>query len=250
MTRNFNYLKTNFLFALFLSLIASVKAQDLRIKHIDLENENVILYYDLVDTTRGRLYAINVYSSRDNYISPLQHLKGDFGIEVQPGSNRKIEVNIKEEYGPTFDGKLAFEIRAKVYIPFITMEGFNASRKFKKGKVYEIHWTGGRPQNILNFDLYRGENKINSFYNIPNAGKYNLIFPKDTKPGRNYKFRVSDSKNKDEVVNTAPFTITRKVPLVFIIAPAAAVGGALYFVFKPKPACQGCLVDFPNAPIN
>ncbi|MEJ0029062.1 MAG: hypothetical protein WDO15_01235 [Bacteroidota bacterium] len=57
-------------------------AQDVSIKRIELESTNVLIYYDLADTTRGHLYSINLYSSRDNFINPLTKLRGDFGIEV------------------------------------------------------------------------------------------------------------------------------------------------------------------------
>jgi hypothetical protein len=234
----------------FYVFVLSSWAQDISIKRVELESEKVLIYYQLSDTTRGRRYSVNLYSSRDNYISPLQKLKGDAGIEIQPGSDRKIEINVKEEFGATFEGKVAFELRAKIYIPFIRLDGFNDYKKFKRGKPYEIEWSGGRPQNILNFELYKGDNKITTFGNIPNAGKYNLLFAKDIKPGKDYKFRISDSKNKDEIVNTGTFTITRKVPLYLYAIPAAGVGGALYFILKPKPECVGCLPEFLGAPNN
>ena len=238
------------LFVFFMAFNAESNAQDILIKRVELENEKVYLFYQLKDTTRGRNYTVNLYSSRDNFINPFQKLRGDAGLEVVPGDERKIEVNIKEEFGEGFEGKVAFELRAKVYIPFIRLDGFNDYKKFKRGKPYEIHWSGGRPQNVLNFELYRGENKITAFTNIANAGKYNLVFSPDTKPGSNYRFRISDSKNRDEVVNTGTFTIARKVPLLLKVVPAVAVGSVLYFALKPKPACEGCLVDFPGVPNN
>ncbi len=235
------------LFVLTMPSIAAI-AQDIVIKRMELENEKVFLFYELKDTARSRYYTVNLYSSRDNYINPLQKISGDFGLEIPPGDSRKIEINIKEEFGASFEGKVAFELRAKVYIPFIRLDKLN--EKFKRGKPYEIHWSGGRPQNILNFELLKGEEKITSFSGIGNTGKYNLIFPPDTKPGGNYHFRISDSKNKDEIVNTSKFTIARKFPLLFKAVPVMMIGGALYFFLKPKPECEGCLPDFSAPPEN
>jgi hypothetical protein len=231
-----------------LSLLS--RAQDMTIKRIELEDSKVFFYYDLADTARGRYYTVNLYSSRDNYLNPLQKLKGDYGLEVLPGSDRVITLDAKEEFGETFNGKLGFELRAKVFIPFIRIEGFNDYKKFKRGKPYEIQWSGGRPQNVLNFELYKGEEKITVFSNIANAGKYNLLFAQDTKPGSDYHFRISDSKNKDEVVNTKEFAISRKVPLVLKAVPVVLVGGALFVLLKPKEECAGCLPDFPTNPEN
>lgn len=226
-----------------LLLSTAAFAQDVNIRRIELENSSVFIHYDLIDTTRGRVYSVNLYSSRDNFINPLTKVKGDFGIEIVPGSNRKIEINAIEEFGATFEGKVSFELRAKVYVPFVRMEGF--AKKFKRGKPYEIHWTGGRPQNILNFDLYKGEEKVHTFPNIPNAGKYNLVFPGDTKPGK-YRFTISDSKNKDEVVHTAPFVVKRKIGLAYKVIPIIAVGAVIYIVTRPQVECEGCLDEFPD----
>ena len=187
-----NKIKCSFIYGVLLLAGFRAGAQDIVVKRIELENEKVILFYELQDTTRSRYYTVNLYSSRDNFLNPLQKLKGDFGLEVVPGRDRKIEFNAKEEFGDSFEGKVGFELRAKVYIPFIRLEDFN--HKYKRGKPVEIHWSGGRPQNVLNFDLYRGTDKITSFTNIPNGGKYNLVFPTDIKPSGDYRFRISGTE--------------------------------------------------------
>jgi hypothetical protein len=223
-------------------------AQELNVKRIELEHENVYLIYDLQDTTRGRYYTINVYSSMDNFINPLKSISGDWGLEVLPGNNRKLVINAKEEFGADLNEKLAFELRAKVYIPFIRLEGFNHFQKFKRVKHYDVHWTGGRSRNILNFELYKGEKKIHTFSGIANQGKYSLLFPANTKPGKNYHFRITDSKNKDEIVITRTFAIRRKVPLIFKAVPAVTAGVVLYILLKPEEDCPECLDDFPGEP--
>lgn len=230
---------------LFCITSTAVISQDIIIRRIELEADKVSLFYDLKDTTRGRFYTLNLYSSRDNFINPLTKATGDLGLEVVPGSNRKIEVNAKEEFGATFEGKVAFELRAKVYIPFIRLEGFNDYKKFKRGKPYEIHWSGGRPQNVLNFELYKGDSKVHTFSNIANGGKYVMIFPPDTKPGDNYRFKISDTKNKDEIVNTKEFSVKPKIPLALKLVPFVAVSAGLYFILKPKDKCPDCLPEFP-----
>jgi hypothetical protein len=238
-----------FILPLLVAAGIAASAQEVLIKRIELENQKVFVFYELNDSTRDRFYTINLYSSRDNFISPLQKLKGDIGLEVRPGSQRRIEINANEEFGNSFEGKVAFELRAKVYIPFIRLEGFNDYKKFKRGKPYEIHWSGGRPQNVLNFELYNGDTKITSFTNIANAGKYNLIFAPNTKPGKNYRFKISDSKNKDEIINTGTFTIAPKIPLILKTLPVLAIGGALIFLSpRKKSDCEGCLMDFPDVP--
>ena len=84
---------------------------------------------------------------------------------------------------------------------------------FKRGKPYEITWEGGRGDNVLLFELYRDERKIHVFDERPNVGNSTFIIPADVKPGNNYRFKISDKRNKDEVVFTDSFRIKRKTPL-------------------------------------
>ncbi|MEJ0058048.1 MAG: hypothetical protein WDN75_21785 [Bacteroidota bacterium] len=117
---------------------------------MEITAESIILHYDLIDTIKARTYTINVYSSKDNYLAPLQKIKGDAGLEVRPGQNRKITWNSKEELGPAFKGDVELEIRGRVYIPFVKFEGFQDQQVIKRGKAKTITWSGGTRQNILN----------------------------------------------------------------------------------------------------
>lgn len=226
----------------------TLPGQDLSIKKIEVDGEKVYATYDLIDSTLERTYTINLYSSRDNFITPLKNIKGDWGLEVPTGSNKVIEWNAREELGADFNDKVSLELRAKVYVPFIRMDGFSDKQKFVRGRTYEILWRGGRPQNVLNFDLYKGETKVHTFSNIANEGKYSLIFPIRTKPGKDYHFRISDNKNRDEVVNTGTFRIAPKIPLAYKFIPVVGVGAVIYILKINQKDCDGCLPDFPGAP--
>lgn len=50
----------------------SVKAQQFSIKKVELSADKVFVYYDLLDTVSNHSYTINLFSSKDNFISPLQ----------------------------------------------------------------------------------------------------------------------------------------------------------------------------------
>lgn len=198
-------------------------AQDFHVKRIEVAQGKVNIYYDLVDTL-ARGYTINVYASRDNFITPLQKISGDAGLEVKAGKNKKIIWDAPAELGPDFDGKVALEVRGRVYIPFVRFEKFEEYKAIKRGKPYNISWTGGTTQNILHFELFRGEKKVASFPDVANTGKYKLTLPTNIKPGSNYKFKITDIKNKDEVVYTGNFQVKRKVPLLLKVIPLLGVG--------------------------
>jgi len=213
-------------FSFFIS--APLWGQQFTIKRVEVMGDKINLYYDLIDEVQQRTYTISLYSSKDNFISTLEKVSGDIGLEVKPGGNRKIVWNAKEELGADFEGKIGLEVRGRIYIPFVRLDGLNKS--FKRDKPYEITWTGGTQQNILNFDLYKGEDKITTFPNISNVGNYTLTLPISVKPGKNYKFKITDTRNKDQIVYSAPFGVSRKIPLLMKAIPVVLLGGGIYLL--------------------
>lgn len=202
-------------------------AQEFTISKVEITSESVILHYNLIDTTRNRAYTINVYTSKDNFIAPLQKVTGDVGLEVKPGTNRRIVWNSKEELGSSFNGDVELEVRGRLYIPFIRFNDFSDGLVMKRGKVKTITWTGGSRQNILNFAIYKGENYLDVIPNVANSGTYDMVLPTSLKPGKGYFFVVSDSKNRDQVVKTSSFVVKRKVPLLLKIIPVALVAALI-----------------------
>lgn len=214
----------------------NTEAQSVKITNIEFTDNQVHVTYDLEDSIVGRYYSIRLYSSEDNFLNPLEQGIGEIGMEIKPGSNKKITWDAKKELGSSFNGKVALELRGRVFVPFINMEGFEDIQTMKRKRDYNIIWTGGRPQNILNFNLYKGEQKVQTFANIANVGHYKMQLPAHTKPGKDYRFVIADTKNKDEVVRTAEFRVKRKVPLVLKIVPAAILSGAIIYFAGQSPS--------------
>ena len=220
-----------FTFVSWLMIISgSSFAQDFHVKRVELAQGKINIYYDLVDTL-SRGYTINVYNSRDNFIAPLQKITGDAGLEVKPGLNKKIVWDAPTELGPAFEGKVALEVRGRAYIPFVRFERFEEYKALKRGKPYMINWTGGTPQNILHFELYKGEKKVGvNFTDVANTGKYKMTLPKNVKPGKDYRFKITDTKNKDEIVYTGTFSVKRKVALMVKVVPIVGAGALVFFL--------------------
>ena len=208
----------------------NVCAQEFAIKMVEMTADQVILHYDLIDTTRNRTYTIYVYSSRDDFLTPLTKLSGDAGLEVKPGLHKKIVWNSKEELGATFEGDIDLEIRGRVYIPFIHLVGFEDAKVRKRKVPFIVKWSGGSRQNILNFQLYKGEKLVHTFPNAPNESQYKITIPTSVKPGKDYYFKISDSKNSEQVVITSKFDVKRKIPLVLKAIPIAGIGVLIYFL--------------------
>ncbi|GAB3341390.1 hypothetical protein GCM10027429_29660 [Marivirga atlantica] len=218
------------LFSLFFLLtVSNVYSQRVEIDRIFFKNAKVHVQYKLHDDKKDRSYQIQLYGSKDNYISPLKETTGDVGVEIYAGDSKEIIWDPFAEYGDDFNEEIALEIRGRVYIPFVKLDDFNYT-SLKRGKLYDLTWTGGSSSNILNIELYKGDNKVALFSNIANVGEYDLIIPKDVQPGKGYRLRISDKSNKDDIVFSDEFKVKRKYPLALQIGAGAVVAGGIYFL--------------------
>lgn len=218
-------------YILFLLLPVSLEAQKLSVNRVELSGDDIIVHFALLDSLAGRTYSVNLYSSRDNFVNPLTHVTGDMGMDIKPGVERKVVWNAKQELGASFDAKIAIELRAKVYIPFLSFDSFN---KIKRGKPTQITWRGGTPQHILNFELWRKGGRVLTIPNVPNAGHTKLEIPASVKRGKGYTFKIVESRNKDLAIQTQPFAVNSKVPFLIKVLPVLAGGTAIYFLSGGK----------------
>lgn len=214
-----------------------VRAQEFSIRKVEISGDKVFIYYDLLDTVSHRTYTVNLYSSRDSYVTPLVKVSGDLGLEVKPGPNRRIVWNAKDELGADFEGKVGLEVKGKLYVPFIRFQGFKDHIVRKRGVPFDIVWAGGRANSLINFELLKDDRLVSVPLNnvAASIGKASIKIPKHIKTGDNYRFRIVDSKNKDDVVYTDAFRVKRKFPLLLQIVPLAVVGYAVYAITKSGP---------------
>jgi hypothetical protein len=210
---------------LFATICASLvgQAQEFALKSIELIADGMVVHYDLTDTARSKKYTIDLYSSADNFAVPLRDVSGDVGLEVAPGFDRKITWNSKKELGRGFHGEVELEIRGRAYVPFIKFTAFDAGRIVKRATPMLLTWTGGSRQSILNFAIYKGNQLAAIVPNVPNSGNHEVMISPGLKPGKDYYFLITDTKNKDEVMRTPTFEIQRKIPLAIKAATAGVV---------------------------
>lgn len=206
-------------------------AQTVQIKTIQLAGNKVIVHYDLEDSSPTNEYQIGLYASTDNFTVPMSKVKGDVGGEIKPGVGKKIEWDIKEELGD-FTGNLSLEIRGRVFVVFVKLKDFDATKTYKRGKRYGISWKPGNT-NPIHIELYKGSERMIGELNHPNSGAYTLSLPSRIEPGKDYRLKISDSKKPDDVVYTDYFAVKQRVPLVAKIAAAGiVVGGLTYLVLS------------------
>lgn len=209
---------------LFVALGAN--AQSIAVKNVSLDGDNIILDYSLLDTVPDRSFSVSLYISLDNFVTPVKEVRGDHGVALKPGNEKKLIWSAKQELGASYTGKVSLELRARLYVPFIFFDDFD---QIKRGKPKPVTWRGGSRQSTLNFELYnKNDEKVTTIPNInAEAGHTNLYIPTDVKPGKGYHFKITDGKNKDQVVYTGRFAVKRKVPLAAMALPVIAVGGVI-----------------------
>lgn len=214
-----------FLLAMGCFSFLATQAQTVSIKNVELAGEKIIVHYDLEDGNPNNEYKLDLYASNDNYAAPLTKVKGDVGLEVKPGTDRKIEWNIREELGG-YKGKIALEIRGKVYIPFVKIQNFDTEKSYKRGNSYNIAWKPGST-NSINIDLYKGGERVSGESNLQNNGSHTFYIPTHAKKGGDYRLKITDTKNNEDVLYTSEFMVKPKVPLLVKVLPVLVVGGAV-----------------------
>ena len=206
-----------------LAAVSVAHAQKASIKKVELAGEKIIVYYDLEDSNPANEYQISLYSSQSNFATALTRVKGDVGSEVKAGSNKKIEWNIREELGP-YKGKLALEIRGKMFIPVAKINSISEGDKFKRGKNHLLTWKPGN-NSPVNIELLKNGTPISSQLNQPNNGSYSLFIPPNAVVGKDYAVRITDTRDTENSITSQPFSVSRKVPLLFKVVPILVVGG-------------------------
>lgn len=205
-----------------LALSVCAMAQTVTIKRVELAGEKIVVIYDLEDSNPNNEYLLNLYTSKDNFAKSVVAVAGDVGMDIKPGTNKRMEWNIIKDYGG-YKGKLSLEIRGKVYVPFARIQSFDPKATYRRGKNYVIKWKPGNT-NPINIELYKSGQRVIGEVNHPNNGSYEMFIPVHAKTGADYKLKFSDTRNPDEVFYTQEFAIKSKIPLLLKIAPVAIIG--------------------------
>jgi hypothetical protein len=208
-----------------MTITFNLAAQKVNIQWVQIIGDKIIVHYDLEDTNPNHEYTISLLSSKDNFAAPLTKVTGDVGNEVRPGTNKKITWDITKELG-FYKGDLELEIKGKFYLPFLKLTNFDSSKKYKKGKNYPLVWSSGNMSGQIDIELYNGQDRVHRESNVANSGKYDFLIPNTIKPGSDYRFKFTNTKNRDEVIYSDSFKVGAKIPLAMKIGGIAVIGGA------------------------
>jgi hypothetical protein len=237
---------------LFFSTLGELNAQKISLSRIDLEMDKLVVHFSLEDTNPNHTYQISLFSSKDNFATPLTKVTGDVGTEVKAGAEKKIQWNMSQELG-AYKGELAIEVRARVFIPFVKLTSFDASQKYKRGKTYPLLWSSGNMGGQIDIDLFEGQNRVDGDRNVPNTGKYEFAISGSVKPGKDYRLKFTNTRNRDEYIFSQPFRIVPKVPFVLKAGGLALIAAGAYFLLSgddppPKGTIDNDIEEWPGIP--
>lgn len=210
-------------------------SQSVTIDFIEFNGRNVVIHYNLDDGANStRQFLVQVYSSQDNFTTPLTRVTGDFGPEVSAGVDKKIVWDITKELG-AFKGNISLEIRGRVYVPFVKIKELEKDQVFKRGRNYPLNWTSGNLSGQVNIELFNeaGE-RIWGENNVANVGKFDWYIQGNVKKGNNYKLKFTNAKDRNDVVYSQPFTIKPKIPLLAKLGGLLVVAGATQFLISTE----------------
>jgi hypothetical protein len=193
------------------------------VKNIEAKvlDDIIVVTYDL-NGSEDQVFNVNIYSSKDNFETPLTLVTGDVGQNVVPGNKKRIEWLAKNELGD-FEGNLIFEVRAFLPEPaFDPLEfvGFNLT-EIKSGKSYRIQWKGGKPKEKIDILLYEDGKQQSKIAQVDNSGKYLFKIPKGSKSS-NYRIQLDGDSG---TVGSSQFKIKRGISPLIIGGGVLVVGG-------------------------
>lgn len=230
-----------------------VQAQSVEIDFIEFAGRNVVVHYTLDDGANSvREFLVQLYSSQDNFTTPLTRLTGDYGAEMTAGVDKKIVWDITKELG-SFKGNISLEIRGRVYVPFVKIRGIEETQVYKRGKNYPLNWTSGNLSGQVNIELFNeaGE-RIWGENNVPNVGKFDWYIQGNVKKGSKYRLKFTNARDRNDVVFSQPFSIRPRIPLLAKIGVGAAVAAGVYVLINQtgEPNNDGNPYPDPQGPPN
>jgi len=214
---------------LLILLTSSVHCQEVENIQVQVKGHLIVVSFDLTSADPSIKYKIDLFSSHDDFQTPLTAVTGDVNEDIIPGSGKQIFWTPREELPGNFNQEIQFKIVSEAMVPPIDIEPFIitqplAGSNFKRGKKLELRWTGSNPGNEVKFELFRDGQKVTDLNQIQNQGFYTWQIPIKTKVGKGYSIKLTDASDPRVSGFSEEFTLKHKLPTVVKLIPILAIG--------------------------
>ena len=208
-------------FLLFAILAAfAVRGQTIQNLNATFLNGKVIVSYDVAGAKPNQSYSIDLYSSHNNFSSPLKSVTGDVGKNLTVGTGKRITWDAAAEL-VEYSGEITFKIKGELIpLPF-SFKTPTAGGQVRRGKSLGITWEGGKPDQMITFELYKGNDKVMNIGDSRNSGQFAWLIPKNFSKGT-YSIKL---KAGEEVRQSGFFNVKPRTPLLVKLLPLFAAGG-------------------------
>lgn len=205
---------------------------------VSFAGEKGTITFDLIGGLPGQSCAVELFSSHNQFSSPLTRVSGDVGSKVPMGAGRKI-VWDANELGE-FEGEIEFKVRATLLpVPLTLLHQTNV--RVRRGKSVSLQWYGTNQGQPISITLIRDQQPPLPLGTVENKTSFIWAVPKKFQKGEVKLQLVS----KGETVYSTPIKIIGKTPFVVKLLPVIAVSGILLFVPSRPEAANN---DLPAPP--
>jgi hypothetical protein len=218
-------------FGFMLLTFASSLAQTVKNVQAHVEGNKVYIYYDLISSTQGQKFNVELRSSIDNFINLLKEVSGDVGPDQEPGLGKTIIWNAIAEQG-NFSGSVSFEVTSILTFSPLQINNPTAKSGAKIGKNLDVQWTGGDRGRNLKMVILQGSKTITEIPNVGSSGNYQWQVPKSVAKGNNYQVKLFDPAKPNAAAMSAEFQLKKTSVLVYILPGVAVVGVAAFLLLN------------------
>ena len=212
-------------------LLFSQTFQNIR-KRVD--EDKIIIIYDLVSIDIGSRVKVSVFSSHDNFETPLNNVSGDVGF-VMPGPNRRITW-LAGDLIKSAD-TLTFQFKGEV-VYGLKFTNPSENQNFKRGITHTLSWEGGILKDTITLILQTPNGEDQQLIQTDSKNSFDWDIPKDAKTGRGYTLKMTNN----ETVIEHRFAIKRRLSLAWYSLPV--VGVLTYLIIGNGSESN----DLPDAP--
>jgi hypothetical protein len=235
----------SYILLLLITFCASVaQGQSINNVRASFQDGKVVVTYDLTGGNEKQSYHVSLFSSHDNYASPVLSVSGDVGSNRQSGVANRIVWDVGLDLGE-YKGTLTFRVSADPLPMAYEFTKPALSTSYRRGKQASISWNGGMVSENVTIELLNNGNVVQQISNARNSGIQNWAIPKGMAKGSGYQLRLRSSNG--QTINSNNFSIKSKVPLALKVAPVVIAGLVIALLPTSDPGPDR-IVDLPAAP--